>query len=71
MGKLIYKTKPPKRGYINYESFSTHELDFGEKIPANESKALSLVDNKIRQLIMELDQLGYDMTKARFSIGIK
>lgn len=74
MTKLQYKTKPPKKGYTHYESNASHELThFGDKNPPQDvqRQALNMVNNALDKLICDLDKLGYDMTKVRFSIHFK
>jgi|GEM_PF-1912614 len=74
MSKLIYRTKSPKRGWVFNESFMTHErTKTFEQMPSNEiqKEAMELVGAKLRELIQELDKLGYDPTKVRFQIHFK
>ncbi len=68
MAKLIYKTKNPKHGGIMYHSECTH---IGEGDIPNQSSANLLVSDAMRTLISNLDELGYDMTKVKFSIETK
>ena len=73
MPKLTYKTKPPRKGFVFYQSDSTHEIKPYETLPSEEvqKKAMSLVDDKMRDLLNELESLGYDPTKVRFQIYTK
>ena len=77
MSKLIYRTKAPKKGYVNNESFMTHEESTSsysrERYPSQEiqKEACELVGETMYQLIKKLDELGYDQTKVRFSIHFK
>lgn len=74
MSKLIYRTKPPKKGYVFNESFSTHESSgYRDKMPSNEvqGQAIRLVTDELRKLTQELEKLGYDPTKVRFQIHFK
>jgi hypothetical protein len=71
MSKLIFKTKRPKKGYINHESFMTHKTDgFKDKLPPSEiqSKAHEIVSETMYDLIKKLEVLGYDQTKVGFYI---
>ena len=74
MSKLIFKTKPPKKGYVCHESFMTHETKgLYDKLPPNEvqKEAHKLVGDTLRKLIIDLDKLGYDQTKVGFYIHFK
>ncbi|MNF85554.1 hypothetical protein D3C85_113120 [compost metagenome] len=74
MAKLIFRTKPPKKGYVHHESFMTHESKgLFDKLPATEiqKQAHGLVSDALRKLIIELDKLGYDQTKVGFYIHFK
>lgn len=71
MSKLVYRTKPPKKGYINHASFMTHETKgLYDKLPPEEiqSKAHRIVADTIYDLIKKLEVLGYDQTKVGFYI---
>lgn len=71
MSKLIFKTKAPKKGHVAHESFMTHESkNRFDALPSNEiqTQAHSLVADRLRKLIMELDKLGYDQTRVDFYI---
>lgn len=71
MSKLIYRTKPPKKGYINHESFMTHETKgLYDKLPPQEiqKEAHKIVQQSIYDLIKKLEVLGYDQTKVGFYI---
>ena len=71
MSKLIYRTKPPKKGYINHESFMTHESKgLYDKLPPQEiqSQAHKIVADTMYDLIKKLEVLGYDQTKIGFYI---
>lgn len=75
MSKLTFSTKPPKKGNINHESFMTHvdsnsRSFFRENYPSQEiqAKAHRIVGDAMHGLIKQLKELGYDETKARFSI---
>lgn len=74
MSKLIFRTKPPKKGYVHHESFMTHETKgLYDKLPSNEvqKEAHELVGDALRKLIIDLDKLGYDQTKVGFYIHFK
>lgn len=74
MAKLIFRTKPPKKGYINHESFMTHESKGrNDKLPPEEDqkKAMELVSKTMYELIKNLEVLGYDQTKVGFYIHFK
>lgn len=71
MSKLIFRTKKPKKGYINHESFMTHEtINFRDKFPPAEiqEKACKIVQETMYDLIKKLEVLGYDQTKVGFYI---
>lgn len=71
MSKLIYRTKPPKKGYVNNESFMTHEAKgLRDKLPPSEvqSEAHKIVSEVMYDLIKKLKALGYDETKVGFYI---
>jgi hypothetical protein len=71
MAKLIFRTKPPKKGCIHHESFMTHESkNRHDPLPSHEiqEKAHILVGDALRNLIIDLDKLGYDQTKVGFYI---
>ncbi|OAE92154.1 hypothetical protein SU65_10390 [Flavobacterium psychrophilum] len=71
MAKLIFKTKNPKKGYINHESFMTHETtNFIDKLPPNETQEMAhkIVSETMRELIKKLKELGYDETRVGFYI---
>jgi hypothetical protein len=71
MSKLIFRTKPPKKGYINHESFMTHESKgIYDNLPTAEiqKQAMELVQNTMYDLIKKLEVLGYDQTKVGFYI---
>lgn len=71
MSKLTFKTKAPKKGYINHESFMTHQMTgFRDKMPSYEiqSKAHEIVSKTMYELIKKLKELGYDETKVGFYI---
>jgi hypothetical protein len=74
MSKLIYRTKVPKKGCINYESFMTHEISGSkEEYPSKEiqEESHNIVQDAMYELIKKLNDLGYDQTKVRFSIHFK
>lgn len=77
MSKLIYRTSKAKKGYINYESYMTHQNSTNslkqEKYPSEEinKEACQIVSNTMYELINKLKNLGYDQTKLRFSIHFK
>jgi len=73
MAKLIYRTKAPKKGFAFNESFMTHENKPYDPLPSTEiqQQAMKIVGDKMRDLIQELDKLGYDPTKVRFQIDVK
>lgn len=74
MSKLIYRTKPPKKGWVFNEAFSTHQSNgYWDKLPPNEiqKEAMTLVQDQLRNLTQELEKLGYDPTKVRFQIHFK
>jgi len=78
MSKLIYNTKPPKKGYVHNESFMTHVDSkpsslIREVYPSQETQkeACELVGDTMYKLIKKLNELGYDQTKVRFSIHFK
>lgn len=74
MAKLIFRTKPPRKGYINHQSFMTHEAkSFYDKLPSNEiqRQAHEIVSESLSELIAKLDNLGYDQTKVGFYIHFK
>ncbi len=73
MPKLVYRTKEPRKGFVFFQSDSTHELKPYETLPSEEvqDKAMRLVDDKMRDLLKELEDLGYDPTKVRFQIYTK
>ncbi|QSW90722.1 hypothetical protein J0383_07900 [Flavobacterium endoglycinae] len=71
MSKLIYRTKPPRKGYVKYQSFMTHETKgIRDKLPSQETqtKAHDLVQDTLGKLITELEKMGYDQTKVGFYI---
>jgi uncharacterized protein YjaZ len=71
MSKLTFKTKPPKKGHVNHESFMTHQmLGLYDKIPTEEiqNKAHKIVSETMWELIKKLKELGYDETKVGFYI---
>ena len=71
MSKLVFKTKGPRKGYINHESFMTHQSkNIYDKLPDSEiqTKAHEIVSNSMWDLIKELKKLGYDETKVGFYI---
>jgi len=70
MSKLIYKTKKPRKGYVGYESFSTHVSNNYMDVPKEEveKEALKIVQETMDELIKKLVSLGYDETKVIFSI---
>jgi len=71
MSKLIFKTKKPKKGYINHESFMTHEtVNLRDKYPPSEvqDKAHKIVQETMYELIKKLKEIGYDETKVGFYI---
>lgn len=71
MAKLIFRTKKPKKGYVNHESFMTHETSsFRDKLPPSEvqEKAHKIVSETMYELIKKLKELGYDETKVGFYI---
>lgn len=74
MSKLIYRTKPPRKGCVFNESFMTHQsIGYGDKLPSNETQeeAMQLVGETLRALTQKLEKLGYDPTKVRFQIHFK
>lgn len=74
MSKLIYRTKQPRKGFVNYESFMTHETKtLYDKLPEKEvqKKAHDLVDKTMSELIKQLTELGYDQTRVGFYIHHK
>ena len=72
MAKLIYRTKTPKKGAVNFESTATHSYFAGtEGIPSFEREGLDLINKAMFDLIGKLDALGYDQTTVRFSISLK
>jgi hypothetical protein len=74
MAKLIFTTKPPRKGYCDHESFMTHDSTrSSDKFPTSEvqKEAHEIVLNTMHDLIKKLDALGYDQTKVRFSIHYK
>ena len=71
MSKLTFKTKPPKKGYVNHRSFMTHQIiGLYDKIPAVEiqKEAHKIVSDTMYELIKKLKELGYDETKVGFYI---
>jgi hypothetical protein len=71
VSKLIFRTKKPKKGYINHESFMTHEtVNLRDKFPPSEiqNKAHEIVLETMYELIKKLEVLGYDQTKVGFYI---
>ena len=71
MSKLIFRTKKPKKGYVNHESFMTHEtVNFRDKLPPNETQEMAhkIVSETMWELIKKLKKLGYDETKTGFFI---
>lgn len=71
MSKLIFKTKAPKKGCIHHESFMTHESkNRHDALPSHEiqEQAHRLVGDALRNLLIDLDKLGYDQTKVGFYI---
>lgn len=71
MSKLTFKTKPPKKGYVNHESFMTHQtLGLCDKLPPLETQkeAHKIVSETMYELIKKLKELGYDETKVGFYI---
>lgn len=71
MAKLIFRTKKPKKGYINHESFMTHEITgYKDTYPPSEiqSKAHEIVQETMYELIKKLEVLGYDQTRVGFYI---
>ena len=74
MSKLVFKTKAPEKGYINYEGFMTHEAKgLYDKMPPNEvqNEAMEIVCETMQKLINQLKELGYDQTKVGFYIHYK
>lgn len=71
MSKLVFKTKKPRKGYVNHESFMTHEsVSFRDNLPTNEVQqaAHKIVSETLYKLISELKELGYDETRVGFYI---
>jgi len=71
MSKLVFRTKPPRKGCVHHESFMTHEIKNRHTIlPPEEiqSQAFEIVSESLRKLIIELDKLGYDQTRVGFYI---
>lgn len=71
MSKLTFRTKKPKKGYINHESFMTHQSNsIKDKLPPSEiqSQAHEIVQETMYKLIKKLEVLGYDQTRLAFSI---
>jgi len=71
MAKLIFRTKKPRKGYVNFESFMTHEAgSFRDKLPPFEAQqqAHKIVSETMFELIKKLKELGYDETKVGFYI---
>lgn len=74
MAKLVYRTKPPRKGYSCFASHSTHESTSNEVLPdeTKQKQALKIVSEKMLELIKELEKLEcYDSTKVRFQIHLK
>lgn len=75
MSRLVYKTKKPKKGYINHESSSTHVLtkEWRDKLPPQEvqSAALEIVGKAMYELTAKLKELGYDETTVAYGIHFK
>ena len=71
MSKLTFKTKPPKKGHVNHESFMTHQTNgLYDKLPDQETqtKAHKIVADSMYELLKKLKELGYDETKVGFYI---
>lgn len=71
MSKLVFRTKKPRKGYINHESFMTHEsVSYRDNLPPSEvqEQAHKIVSEKLYKLISELKELGYDETRVGFYI---
>ncbi|REH00287.1 hypothetical protein [Flavobacterium aquicola] len=71
MSKLTFKTKPPRKGCVNHQSFMTHEtVNLRDKYPPSEvqNKAHKIVSETMWELIRNLKELGYDETKVGFYI---
>jgi hypothetical protein len=71
MSKLVYRTKPPRKGYVNHQSFMTHESkNIYDKLPDQDlqQQAHDIVANAMHELIKELKELGYDETRVGFYI---
>jgi hypothetical protein len=74
MAKLVFRTKPPKKGYVHHQSFMTHETKgLYDRLPSTEiqRQAHEIVGDSLRKLILELEKLGYDETKVGFFIHFK
>lgn len=74
MAKLTFKTKAPKKGYINHGSFMTHETKgIYDKLPSEEvqKEAHKIVADTMYDLIKKLEVLGYDQTRVGFYIHTK
>jgi hypothetical protein len=71
MAKLIFRTKKPRKGFVHYESFMTHEVKglYDKNPPAEiQKKAHDQVSKTMQELIKQLTELGYDQTKVGFFI---
>lgn len=71
MSKLVFKTKKPRKGYVNHESFMTHEtINFMDSLPPErvQQEAHEIVSDAMWELIKDLKAIGYDETKVAFSI---
>lgn len=74
MAKLVYRTKEPRKGYTFHQADMTHEKrTYNDPLPSEETQkqAMSLVCDKLHELTIELEKLGYDPTKVRFQIHTK
>lgn len=74
MSKLIYRTKPPREGYVFNQAFLTHEkIGYSDSLPSRDiqEEAMCLVREKLRELTSDLEELGYDPTRVRFQIHFK
>lgn len=73
MAKLVYGTKPPRKGYVFNESFITHKNQINDPLPSQEiqREAMNIVEDKMHELIQSLDSIGYDPTRVRFQIHTK
>lgn len=71
MSKLTFRTKKPRKGYIDHESFMTHQSNSTrDKLPPSEiqSQAHEIVLESMEKLMEKLKILGYDETRLAFSI---